>query len=112
MRVSPGKAIGANLPRSDIEAPYSLAMSGHERQGATRGGGTTAQKGEALSAFKSGVSRNFHRTRSRRVVLTELTEAQRLELEEAWGILLQISRPSSESFSRLLRPASLLTQTF
>ena len=70
-------------------------MSGHERP-ATRGGGTTAQKGEALSAFKSGVSRNFHRTRSRRVVLTELTEAQRLELEEAWGILLQISRPSSE----------------
>jgi hypothetical protein len=82
-------------------------MSGHERP-ATRGGGTTAQKGEALSAFKSGVSRNFHRTRSRRVVLTELTEAQRLELEEAWGILLQISRPSSEP---TILSALLLTQS-
>jgi hypothetical protein len=45
--------------------------------------------------WRHNVKGNFHRTRSRRVVMTELTEEQRLEIEEAYGILVEISRPAS-----------------
>ena len=48
-----------------------------------------------LNEWRHNVNRNFHRTRSRRVVLTEMSEAQRLEVEEAWGIMLGDSKPAS-----------------
>ena len=55
----------------------------------------TKQSERNLQQWKHNVRGNFQRTSSRRVVLTELSEAQRLEVEEAWGILLDASKPSS-----------------
>ena len=55
----------------------------------------TQQSERNLNEWRHNVNRNFHRTRSRRVVLTEMSEAQRLEVEEAWGIMLGDSKPAS-----------------